>query len=114
MNKLQEIREALEAATPEWKYNGNEIVSEQDPQVGIGGFLRDEDNRLAASAPEYLSYLLQLVETQAKDIAERDAIINELSKAAKNALWRMCGGQPITAGFILAERLQELSQQEGR
>ncbi|MNH94459.1 hypothetical protein D3C73_470800 [compost metagenome] len=90
MNKLQEIREALEAATTgPWSY---------DPS-GFGGFIiydhtyfnrhiaaivtdgveskeREEANaNLIAHAPEYLSYLLQLVETQAKALefyAERD------------------------------------------
>lgn len=62
MNKIDEIKEALAAATPDWYNNGNEIVSKQNLRVGIGGFLKEEDNHLAASAPEYITYLLQEIE----------------------------------------------------
>lgn len=59
---LDEIKAALENATPEWHYNGNEIVSKQNVRRGIGGFLTDEDNVLAANAPEWLRYLVGEVE----------------------------------------------------
>ncbi|MCM3131867.1 hypothetical protein M3629_03675 [Paenibacillus polysaccharolyticus] len=64
MSKQEEIKQALAAATPEWFDNGNEIVSKQNPKVGIGGFLKEEDNHLAAKAPEYIAYLLEQVEQQ--------------------------------------------------
>lgn len=59
MSKQEEIKQALAEATPEWYDNGNEIVSKQNPKVGIGGFLKEEDNHLAAKAPEYIAYLLE-------------------------------------------------------
>ncbi|MEC0233562.1 hypothetical protein P4H71_04230 [Paenibacillus kribbensis] len=62
MDKIQEIRTALAEATPDWVDNGNEIVSKQNLRLGIGGFLKDEDNHLAANAPEYITYLLQLLD----------------------------------------------------
>jgi len=62
MSKQEEIKQALAAATPDWYDNGNEIVSKQNPKVGIGGFLKEEDNRLAAQAPEYIAYLLEALE----------------------------------------------------
>ena len=68
-NKIDEIKEALAAATPEWYDNGSEIVSKQNRRVGIGGFLKDEDNHLAANAPEYITYLL--AEIERKDEALR-------------------------------------------
>lgn len=52
------IREALAAATPEWCYNGNEIISRFNTRCGIGGFLKDEDNVLAVNAPTWLQQLL--------------------------------------------------------
>lgn len=68
-NKIDEIKEALAAATPDWYDNGNEIVSKQNLRVGIGGFLKEEDNHLAANAPEYITYLL--AEIERKDEALR-------------------------------------------
>jgi thioesterase domain-containing protein len=59
---LEQIKQALENATPDWHDNGNEIVSKQNLRVGIGGFLKDEDNHLAANAPEWLRYLIDEVE----------------------------------------------------
>ncbi|MNL05790.1 hypothetical protein D3C87_1264030 [compost metagenome] len=98
MNKLQEIREALEAATPgPWEWSVKEWTLNKHDGLDIGNLehkigaksaelvLCIENNRyghpvittgekananLIANAPEYLSYLLQLVETQAKVINE--------------------------------------------
>lgn len=59
---LDAIKEALSKATPDWYDNGNEIVSNQNMRVGIGGFLKEEDNVLAAHAPEWLASLVSEVE----------------------------------------------------
>lgn len=81
----EEIWKALEAATPDWYDNGNEIVSKGNPRVGIGGFMKDEDNHLAANAPEWLRYLLQQIEQQKAEIEamrlSRDFEIKESNKA---------------------------------
>jgi hypothetical protein len=74
--KIAEIREALEKATPRWHYNGNEIVSLDNPRVGIGGFLRDENNYLAANAPEWLRFLLSELERLEREYAEERAAHN--------------------------------------
>lgn len=77
MSKQEEIKQALAAATPDWYDNGNEIVSKQNPKVGIGGFLKEEDNRLAAQAPEYIAYLLAENEQLEKRNQELDAWATE-------------------------------------
>lgn len=59
---INEIKEALDKATPRWHYNGNEIVSMDNTRVGIGGFMTEEDNHLAANAPEWLNHLIGEVE----------------------------------------------------
>lgn len=88
MNKLQEIREALEAATPgPWKVFVSSVGRHEErliataydhPQLhgsngivnhayGLDGefvYIAPNDAELIAHTPEYLSYLLQLVETQ--------------------------------------------------
>lgn len=64
-NLIQEVRAALQAATPgPWKDNGNEVVSERNERVGIGGFLTEEDNNLAANSPAWLKQLIERVEEQ--------------------------------------------------
>lgn len=71
MNKvnIEEIKQALAAATPDWHYNGNEIVSLQNKRCGIGGFLKEEDNELAVNAPTWLAQLLE----------ERKVMVNALN-----------------------------------
>lgn len=68
MDKVQEhiekVREALLSATQDWHDNGNEIVSLIDPRCGIGGFLNEEDNHLAANAPSWLQQSLDIIEQQ--------------------------------------------------
>lgn len=92
-NKIDEIKEALAEATPDWYNNGNEIVSKQNLRVGIGGFLKEEDNHLAASAPEYITYLLQKVEfwKQAADNQKDNnmkliSVIHEKDEKAREAI----------------------------
>lgn len=58
----------------EWAFNGNEIVSVDNPRVGIGGFITsDEDNVLAAAAPELLEALEEVVEVFTLDRTEYNA-----------------------------------------
>lgn len=75
MSKIDKIKEVLAAATPDWHDNGNEIVSKQNPRVGIGGFLKEEDNHLAAQAPEYITYLLAEIERRDKALEWANRII---------------------------------------
>jgi hypothetical protein len=77
-----EIKAVLAAATPDWHYNGNEIVSKRNLRMGIGGFLTDEDNRLAANAPEWLASLVSEVERLKQlAVAEIEKKDRELEKA---------------------------------
>lgn len=98
-DKLAEIREALEAATPgEWSVEEDDYgltVMAADPQhpgrsAGVFGFdseiyVREEDVDLIAHAPEYITYLLQLVETQAKALEEAEGMSKRWEKAFVNA-----------------------------
>lgn len=60
---IREVKAALQAATPgPWKDNGNEIVSERNERVGIGGFLTEEDNHLAANSFTWLKQMIERVE----------------------------------------------------
>lgn len=63
---IEQIKQALEKATPDWYNNGNEIVSRQNLHCGIGGFLTEDDNHLASNAPEWLRYLIGEVERLSK------------------------------------------------
>ncbi|MNR93672.1 hypothetical protein D3C72_247300 [compost metagenome] len=84
MNKLQEIREALAGATPgPWEYEIYDDMADIYPVKGPHNPIcqtwtkteepmqNSENNaRLIAHTPEYLSYLLQLVETQWEALEE--------------------------------------------
>ncbi|OXL83161.1 hypothetical protein BCV73_08775 [Paenibacillus sp. SSG-1] len=75
MDKLTEIRKALEASTPGpwevWEDDG-EVKVQAKPDgpnichVGKYGWGVMPQANLIAHAPEYITYLLQLVETQAQ------------------------------------------------
>lgn len=103
MNKLQEIREALEAATPgPWNEyekesvkqdngcyrsiaSGNGYLNTAEKGFEIDGFISPQDANLIAHTPEYLSYLLQLVETHR---AAFEAIGEELTDCTdERAQW---------------------------
>lgn len=75
---INKIKESLEKATPKWYYNGNEIVSLDNPKVGIGGFLTEDDNHLAANAPEWIRYLIEEVERLQK---EKNEVFNQYFNA---------------------------------
>lgn len=81
---IQEIKEALAGATYDWQYNGNGIVSALRPNVGIGGFLTEEDNILAASAPKLLEQAVEVIEQQETSKAVLSAqLIDEVGQHAK-------------------------------
>jgi len=91
-DKLTEIKEVLAAITPgEWVFDeDNETIMADVPQhpgrsESVFGFdpeiyVRDEDIHFIAHAPEYITYLLQLVETQAQALEEaHTAMLDALS-----------------------------------
>jgi hypothetical protein len=87
-----EAKKALETATQDWQDNGNEIVSKQNLRMGIGGFLKDEDNHLAANAPAWLRNSLdreeQLIadnERLQKIADDYDALVAIMDRARKLA-----------------------------
>ena len=89
----EEIRKALEAATPDWYYNGNEIVSKGNPRVGIGGFLKDEDNHLAANAPEWLRWQQGEIERLRAELEQVKAERDEQKVKKRDAYRSIAGWQ---------------------
>lgn len=75
MNKLTEIREALKVATPgPWNKEGKEIWNRREGygeggHVFIGDICNPNNASLIANAPEYISYLLSLLEEKDKALA---------------------------------------------
>ncbi|MDY8046549.1 hypothetical protein UY416_09610 [Paenibacillus polymyxa] len=74
--KIQEIREALEAATPgRWfVMHGSDVAVEEPPGSGEIDIVlwanRHKDAEFLAKAPEYISHLLQQIEIKDKRIEE--------------------------------------------
>ncbi|MGM1048374.1 MAG: hypothetical protein ACQEXX_19855 [Bacillota bacterium] len=80
MNKIDEIKESLAAATPgpwevyEWGNDEGYAVYQhpvgmQTSITGWGRVLQTKENaHLIAKAPEYITYLLQLVERQKEEL----------------------------------------------
>jgi hypothetical protein len=74
MDKIQEIREALAAATPgPWIYNTDSVLKSVDEPICVMfnqqeyDFENAEENAyLIANAPTYISYLLQQIEIKDK------------------------------------------------
>ncbi|KAE8559124.1 hypothetical protein [Paenibacillus polymyxa] len=72
--KIQEIREALEAATPgRWfVMHGSDVAVEEPPGSGEIDIVlwanRHKDAEFLAKAPEYISYLLQQIEIKDKEL----------------------------------------------
>ncbi|MEK3851235.1 hypothetical protein MKX59_19535 [Paenibacillus sp. FSL R7-0340] len=71
--KIQEIREALAAATPgDWQEEGAEIWKRgkdyqcDNRHVHICDVVDDSNRKLIANAPTYISYLLQQIEIKDK------------------------------------------------
>ncbi|MCG7385075.1 hypothetical protein [Paenibacillus sp. ACRRY] len=114
MSKIDEIKQALAAATPEWFDNGNEIVSKQNPKVGIGGFLKEEDNHLAANAPEYIAYLLKKLEEKEIFLTGRQYTINRLKEQNEEiATMGIRQGEQITR-LLQSEKKQAKKLEEAR
>ncbi|MGF7046365.1 hypothetical protein J2T13_000841 [Paenibacillus sp. DS2015] len=73
-DKITEIKEALGKATPgpweiEKRYDGYMVVQRETFEVICSGKLHEEtenNHNFIAKSPEYITYLLQLVETQSK------------------------------------------------
>ena len=96
-DKLTEIKEVLAAITPgEWVFDeDNETIMADVPQhpgrsESVFGFdpeiyVRDEDIHFIAHAPEYITYLLQLVETQAQALEMANVMVEQWKKAFVNA-----------------------------
>ncbi|MNJ32052.1 hypothetical protein D3C77_267070 [compost metagenome] len=80
--KIQEIIDRHAAATPDWEFNGNEIVSKQNPKCGIGGFLTDADNEAAVMAHADRAYLLseyKRLQEENKELQETANKFNEFA-----------------------------------
>lgn len=92
-NKIEEIRKRLEAATPDWEYNGNEIVSKNNLRCGIGGFLKDEDNELAANAPADIAYLLTEIDRLKKALEDaQEHLMKEHHLSAEDVIENALSG----------------------
>ncbi|ODB56948.1 hypothetical protein A7311_01075 [Paenibacillus polymyxa] len=84
MDKIQEIREALAAATPgPWIYNTDSVLKSVDEPICVMfnqqeyDFENAENNAyLIANAPDYISYLLQQIEIKDKALKWYAAIEN--------------------------------------
>ncbi|WP_226000928.1 ead/Ea22-like family protein [Paenibacillus sp. BJ-4] len=81
--KIQEIREALEAATPgDWQEEGMEIWKRGkeyqcgDRHVHICDVVNDDNRKFIANAPSYVDYLLQQIEIKNKALKWYAAIEN--------------------------------------
>lgn len=78
-----------------WIDNGNEIVAASNPKVGIGGFIKDEDNTLASAAPDMYEALKEMIIDLEAVIDAGDWFSNPDSlKMARAALTKAEGRQP--------------------
>ncbi|WP_029516275.1 hypothetical protein [Paenibacillus polymyxa] len=87
--KIQEIREALAAATPgDWQEEGAEIWKRgkdyqcDNRHVHICDVVNDDNRRFIANAPSYVDYLLQQIEIKDKALKEAETFVEELILAA--------------------------------
>jgi hypothetical protein len=67
------------AATPKWIDTGNEIISAVNPMLGIGGFLREEDNVFAVMAREALPYWVERCRQLEAELASKSVVSGETS-----------------------------------
>lgn len=82
--RIEEIRKALEAATPgPWNREGKEIwrrgtsYAGDDPHIYIGEMKNYANGDVAANSPEWLRYLLSVVEQQQAEIERKDKFVAE-------------------------------------
>lgn len=104
INDLLELRD--KSTKGAWHYNGNEIVSLDNPRVGIAGAMSEVDNQLisdAVNAVETIRHLQQ----QNKQLKQQN---KQMEEALEQTKLFIMNDKPISAMKTIDNTLQSIQE----